>query len=96
MIRQGGSRQIANHPSASRPHEFHRIEFHRIGFHRIGFHRIEDHPCRRRWSERRSTEILPIERPKSADRSVDRLRWDATNGRHLPMTTNDENAETRP
>ncbi len=91
MIRQGGSRQIANHPSASRPHEFHRIEFHRIGFPRIGFHRIEDHPCRRRWSEH-----LPIERPKSADRSVDRLRWDATNGRHLPMTTNDENAETRP
>ena len=91
MIRQGGSRQIANHPSASRPHEFRRI-----GFRQIEDRRIEDHPCRRRWSERRSTEILPIERPTSADRSADRLRWDATNGRHLPMTTNDENAETRP
>lgn len=49
-------------------------------------HSCGTHPCGH----------LLIERPTSADQTVDRLQWDATNGRHLPMTTNDENAETRP
>ena len=96
VIRRSESHQIVNHPSGSRP-----IEFRRIEFRRIEFRRDEDRPCRRHWNERHPTGILLTEmlltgRPKSAVRSVDRLRWDATNGLHLPMTTNDENAETRP